>query len=64
MSNEKLDIVLEHDKVTKGSNRWAAMESNQAVPTIYIRKPHFQGVKRIRVTVEEVQYTDEPMGDV
>ena len=50
--NAKREVILEHDKETKGSNRFGT-EDDPAVTSLYIRKPYFKGVQKVRITIEE-----------
>ncbi len=51
---EQIEVVMGLDRETKGTHRFANAD-HDAVQTIYIRKPHAEGVKKIRVTIEEVE---------
>ena len=50
-NNAKREVVLTHAKETKGANRWDT-EEDGAITSIYLRKPFFNGVEKIKVTIE------------
>lgn len=50
-NNDKREVILEHTKETKGANRWDT-DDDGAITSIYLRKPYFKGVEKIKVTIE------------
>jgi hypothetical protein len=52
-NNAKREVFLEHTKETKGANRWDT-DDDGAVTSIYLRKPYFRDVEKIKITIEAV----------
>lgn len=52
---EKIIVDFEDRDPKSNSIRWNSNDSKGPLQSIYVKKPHFVGARKIRVTIEEVE---------